>query len=234
MKYGIASYHRPACKTVETLLNAGVDREDIIVSVQTEEDFEEYSKTLKGILFYEPKDCAAGNRNTILDLCKEPIWLLDDDISSFGWYSGKGFKADTPKCLEMMDELARLAKKNNVSILGMAPTSNAIIAKNRLKYSQDCLLQGSAIFVNDLSVRFNDKWKMVEDYELSLRVMELGGKIIRANYITANKPQNGTNAGGLHERYANGELKYWIKTLSKTYPQFKPNKEMTGGMIRRG
>lgn len=235
MKYGIASYKRPTCRTVETLKKAGVDKADIIIAVQTEEDYEKYNRVHEGIeIIYAPKDCAAGNRNTILDHVKSPIWLLDDDIVSFGRYEGKGFRVNTEACLKDMEELAALAKKNNISLLGLAPTSNAIIAKNRPRYTHDCLLQGSVVYVNDLTVRFDENWKMVEDYEISLRVIETGGRIIRANYLSANKPQNGTNDGGLHERYLNGELPKWIQMLSRRYPQFQPNKTKTGGMVKRG
>lgn len=235
MKYGIASYKRPKCRTVSTLLKAGIDKSDICIAVQTKEDYEQYSEIHDGIrIIYEPKDCAAGNRNTLLGHANSPLWLLDDDIVSFGRYEGKGFRVNTRACLEDMEELAELSKKNGISILGLAPTGNAIIAKNRTKYTYDCLLQGSAIFVSDLSVRFNENWKMVEDYELSLRVIATGGRIIRANRLTANKPQNGTNQGGLHDRYINGELPKWIRLLAKQYPEFKPNKTMTGGMLKRG
>lgn len=234
MKFGIPSYHRPACRTIKTLLDAGVPKDDIVVSVQTAEDYEQYAELHKGIeIIYEAKDCAAGNRNTILNYVDAPIWLLDDDLTGFSYYTNN-FHVETKRALEAMEELVQVAEDKAAALVGLASTNSNIIAKNRSKYSYDCLLQGSALFVNDRGIRFNDNWKMVEDYELSLRVVSLGGKIIRANYICANKPQNGSNDGGLHDRYASGQLPAWIKRLASKYPQFKPNKTFTGGMLRRG
>lgn len=234
MKYGIASYKRPKCRTVSTLLKAGIDKSDICIAVQTQEDYERYSEIHEGIkIIYEPNDCAAGNRNTILDYANAPIWLLDDDLTGFSYYTNN-FHVETKRALDAMEELAQLAQDKAAALVGLANTNSNIIAKGRSRYSYDCILTGGAVFINDCGIRFNENWKMIEDYELSLRVISLGGKIIRANYICPNHPANGSNEGGLHDRYATGQLPTWIKRLANRYPQFKPNKTFTGGMLRRG
>ncbi len=84
------------------------------------------------------------------------------------------------------------------------------------------------------NIMFNEKWKMVEDYEIALRTIRKGGHTLRANALCARKPKNGTNEGGLHERYVNGELGKWIARLALVYPEFKPNKDKTGGHIKFG
>jgi hypothetical protein len=83
-------------------------------------------------------------------------------------------------------------------------------------------------------IKFNEKWKMVEDYEIALRTIRRGGHTLRSNWLSVRKPKNGTNKGGLHERYASGELKEWISRLAQVYPEFKPNKDKTGGYVRFG
>lgn len=48
MKYGIASYQRPECKTIKMLFDEGVSGEEIIISTQTQEDFKTYKEMWGG------------------------------------------------------------------------------------------------------------------------------------------------------------------------------------------
>lgn len=234
MIYGIASYRRPQCRTVKTLLEAGIPAENIVISVQDEEDLAEYSKIHKGIrIIYRKADSAAGNRNTLLrEIKQRPICLLDDDISSIGYrVTAKGFRVCTDRALAMIDEACAEAQKNGCLVAGVAPTGNNIIASARDTMSVDVLLQGSfLVFLGDEV--FDERYKMVEDYELCLRIISRGDHTIRFNHFVANKPKNGTNAGGLHDRYASGELPRWINRLERQYSIFKANAAKTGGCIK--
>lgn len=234
MIFGIASYRRPQCRTVKTLLEAGIPAENIVISVQDEKDLTEYSAIHKGIrIIYRKADSAAGNRNTLLQTIKErPICLLDDDITSVGYrVTSKGFRACTKQALEALDSLCEEAQKNGCVVAGVSPTGNNIVASARETASVDVLLQGSfLIFLSD--ALFDGRYKMVEDYELCLRLIAQGQHTIRFNHYVANKPKNGTNEGGLHERYASGELPRWIRSLERQYSIFKANSAKTGGYIK--
>ena len=234
MIYGIASYKRPECRTVKTLIEAGVAKGNIIVSTQTENDYAEYKAKLPCEVIYEAGDSAAKNRNTLLNYAKERIILLDDDIVSFHRFTDGKWKKDTEGGLESLEAMFYTAETNRCCAFGVSPNSNGIITRNRYEYDINVLLQGTVIGVLDNSIRFNEKWKMIEDYELSLRLMRNGKTIIRGNYICAGKPKNGTNEGGLHERYASGQLRHWIEALERTYPEFKANKNKDGGQLRSG
>ena len=229
MIFGIASYHRPECRTIRTLLDAGVNKSDIVVSTQTEQDYALYKKRHSGIeIIYADKDCAGGNRNSILDYLNSPVLLLDDDVCSFGKYK-KNYSVSTELVLR---EIENAVKGRIEAVIGISPTNNSIVRANRDNETRNCLLQGTVLYFNDSSVRFDERWKMVEDYELSLRLISKKKMTLRLNDYVANKPQNGTNAGGLHDRYANNELAFWIKMLNKKYPNFIPNKSFTGGRIK--
>lgn len=234
MIFAIASYHRPECRTVRTLLEAGVSKNDIVVALQDEADIPLYKANYPGIRFiYRKADCAAANRNTLLDEIKErPICLLDDDIVSFCYrFENRMFRTDTKKSLDIIFDFSKKIAGNNCSLAGISPTNNNILAKNRPEISVDNLLQGSVLIFFTPDLRFDERFKMVEDYELSLRVIYSGQHLLRENYVCANKPKNGTNAGGLHDRYARGELPFWLNILHKKYPMFKVNKNKTGGDI---
>lgn len=234
MLYGIASYKRPDCRTVWTLREAGVRNEDIIISTQTEEDYAEYKNKFDCEVIYASKDSAAGNRNTILGYVKGPVILLDDDVTGFHRFTDGKWKKDTAGGLASLEGMFTTAEINNCCIYGVSPNTNGIITRCRYEYDINTLLQGTVIGVLDKTVRFDERWKMVEDYELCLRMLRNGKTILRANYLCAGKPKNGTNAGGLHERYASGQLKHWIEALERTYPEFKANKNKDGGQMRNG
>lgn len=230
MIFGIPSYHRPECKTINTLLNAGVETSKIVVSVQDEYDLKKYKENFPEIqIIFRKTDCAAGNRNTLLEYVKErPICLLDDDISSFSYFTDDGkFLVQTNHAINILQKISKKCE-----LIGIAPTSNNMVGRNRSDWNIDVVLQGTALIINSLNLRFDERYKMVEDYEIALRTIYQGGHTLRYNYICANKPDNGTNKGGMHERYINNELPFFLKALHKQYPIFKVNKSFTGGEIK--
>ena len=159
MIYAIASYHRPACRTIRTLSECGVSDSNIVVSLQDKDDISEYKKNFPEINFlFRETDCAAGNRNTLLDSINErPLCLLDDDIVSFSTLTDDGrFIVDSKDGIAKIDLLAVRIEENNCILGGFAPTSNGIIAKNRPELTIDNLLQGTVLVVKDNSVRFDE------------------------------------------------------------------------------
>ena len=231
MKYGIASFGRSDCGTVKTLLKAGIKKEDIVISVQTEDDYKTYKEKHDVEVIYSPNDCAGGNRNNILKNIDGDICLLDDDITSFSYWNGEKYVRDTQKTLELLlKSLNEIV--DDVAIIGIAASGNGMVRKGRDSVSYLTPLQGTVLIIKDKSLLFDERWKMVEDYEISLRVINTGRTTIRLNDYVANKPKNGSNKGGLHKRYERGELPLWITRLSKVYPQFKPNKDRTGGCVK--
>lgn len=237
MKFGIPSYHRPECKTVDTLIAGGIDPSDIFVALQGKKEVERYKELHPNVNFLlREADCAAGNRNTLIDALETPFVLLDDDITSIAEkLPGGNFRgAEWRKIVsDRIPRAIETAEENGCQIIGIAPTTNSMVARGRGEYSYDCVLQGSFLVMLE-PIKFNEKWKMVEDYEIALRTIRRGGHTLRANWLSVRKPKNGTNQGGLHERYASGELQTWISRLAQVYPEFKPNKDKLGGYVRFG
>lgn len=234
LKFGIPSYNRPECKAYDTLIGLGVDNESILISLQDETQFQGYKHNHPNAQYVVRKtDCAAGNRNTIIREIGVPLVLVDDDVTSFAVNVKGTFRsADMNSLVSAISDAVEVGKQNNVTAIGVSATDNNMLLRNRPEYSFDTLLQGSLIILLK-PIYFNEQWKMVEDYELCLRILSRG-HTLRANHLCARKPKNGTNKGGLHERYSNGELPLWIERLSVAYPMFKPNKSKTGGQVRFG
>lgn len=235
MIYGIASYKRPECKTIDLLNSLGVGNDRIYVALQDESELEKYAAFHKGVTYVIRKaDCAAGNRNTLIQRLPKPLVLLDDDLKAFVIRrNGQNFKRITTEAeLEMeLEAVIAEARLNNCSLIGFSATENNMVARARPDFSYDVLLQGSMLIALG-ETQFDENWKMVEDYEISLRIIHRNGHTIRANQISAIKPKNGTNEGGLHERYENNELPTWTKRLGMKYKEFKPNKMFTGGRVK--
>ena len=232
MIWGIASYKRPECRTLRTLLEAGVNREDIVVSTQCVSDYEEYKKRHNVRILYRETDCAAGNRNTILDEYKnEDVLLLDDDITSFFVFKDCRYLKDDKMFVEKIPWMFKFSRENGATVFGISATDSNLVRLNRYQYDFKVLLQGTVLGINrESKILFDERFKMLEDYELSIRASKRNGYTMRFNDFCAGKPKNGTNEGGLHERYENRELKHWVEVLCKFHREFKPNKTRTGGM----
>ncbi len=242
--YGIASFHRPLCKTYKFLRKIGVDNRRIIISLNDPKDYERYEEANPGAnIIVCNGNSAASNRNNILKKVQGKCILLDDDIYSIKIYEQRQkqygvYRTGNAKTLEeIFTECFIDAEKNKAAIFGINATSNGIITKRRIdtwgSYTPDVMIQGTLVGVVDPNIRFDESFLMVEDYELSCRVISIGAHTLRANTICAEKPKNGTNEGGLHERYENGELPYWIDKLCNKYPSIvRPNKKREGVIMK--
>lgn len=241
MIFGIASYHRPQCRTYKFLRKIGVKNEDIIIGLNDENDYEGYKRNYPECNIVVRKGfSAAFNRNTLLNEIDEPCVLLDDDISGIQILrekkSGKNsyFSNATAEELRIcFEKCFEESRKNNAKIFGAAPTGRGSIADSRMRrwggFTPDVMIQGTITGIVDKNVRYNELFKMVEDYELSCRVILENSHTLRCNYLTAAKPTNGTNDGGLHDLYARGEQPYWIEKLCSEYGGIvKANKNKTG------
>ncbi len=234
MIFGIPSYKRPQCKTAHMLLENGIDKHDIVISVQTREDRDAYKKLHDVEIIYGEADCAAGNRNTILKYVGQPVILMDDDVYGINVYyeTERKFKRNTAEALSNVKYMEDEARKIHAQVFGIAANSNVIIRGARYKTDINVLLQGTFIGIMNSALRFNTSYKVVDDYELCCRIIKQGGTTLRFNDFSCAKPKNTSNAGGCKERYENGELQKTIKRMSKEYSFFVPNKHYDGGALK--
>lgn len=84
--YGISSYHRPQCRTAQTLLDMGIPADSILIHLNAEEDIPAYEAVWGGAveLRYAKGNCVACNRNGLIRAAHGgELVLLDDDVKSF-------------------------------------------------------------------------------------------------------------------------------------------------------
>lgn len=244
--FGIASYHRPECNTYNILRNIGINNESIIIGLNDPDDEQRYKNLHKDAnIIVRAGNSAAFNRNTLLNHVKSRVVLLDDDITAFKMWDGNNkskngkYKAlNGNELIKEFEQCFLVAEKNNAQIFGFSANDNSMNAKARMqrwgKYTPDVMIQGTVTgILTPKDVFFDERYLMVEDYELSCRIIASGGHTLRRNDLVAIKPQNGTNEGGLHERYAAGEQKLWINRLCRQWARIvKPTKDCKGVQMK--
>lgn len=243
IKYGIPSYHRPECKTYKYLTSIGVNDKNIVIGLNDPSDYIKYRDNYPcANIIVNDGNYAAFNRNRLLDYIDGQCILLDDDITKIKINKpsktskyGKLYEISLEEMESLFIQMFEYSKMCDAKMFGVCATDNTMTMKSRLMtwgtYTPDVLIQGTVAGIVDKDIRFDERFMMVEDYELSCRIIKEGHHTIRRNDLCAIKPKNGTNAGGLHERYANGELVYWLNAVCKKYPFLKKNKEQTGAKI---
>lgn len=184
MKILIPSYKR--CGEVLTLamLSGSVfSCDDIIIATQTQSDFEAYTKTYKGraTIIYREGHCVGDNRNTLLDWAQKNnvnrAVMLDDDIKSIRFVNGG--RANTPEQLySLFSRCFAYAEKAEAPLWGCYPCDNRLSMKKNVGVA---LLTGTCLGFTDMSLRFKPQYRIKEDYELSLRLLREGRKVLRFN-----------------------------------------------------
>ena len=170
-----------------------------------------------------------ATRNWILDNTDEKwVVMVDDDVKAQGWVKLESFKARGIKMSEeeWITECIRLfevTEQMKYRIWGVA-TQHA----TRSVYPWKPILFRSYVtasfmgIINDGRTRFDERFKVKEDYELNLRCIREDGGVIAARYIHWTN-SHWTDAGGCAAyRTQLMELRC-IKMLMEMYP----------GMIRR-
>lgn len=141
MIFGIASYHRPQCKTYRFLIKIGISNSDILIGLNDEDDYELYKRNYpESNIVVRKGFSAAFNRNTLLQEINAPCVLLDDDISGIqilrekkkgkNPYFTNATVEELKGCIENCFEESR---KNNAKIFGASPNNRGSDADMRLQ-----------------------------------------------------------------------------------------------------
>lgn len=171
------------------------------------------------------------NRNTCLNQFEDgsKILLLDDDIRSFQkWYECSETKCG--RLINLTNNFEREVKKifdfmqkNGINYAGVISTDNKMnISKlNRTgeQYSYNTLLQGGFNFIiKNNKIVYDEKMKILDDYELCLRLIRQGEIIARNNTIIANKARMGKEKGGYYAIYKTTNLQnQYLNLLKRKY-----------------
>lgn len=232
--YGITSYHRPECITLNMLLKMGIPKERIIITLNDPNDYDTYMKlygdTCKVILRAGDND--SFNRNTVLNSFKtgDRVCLLDDDLISIKKLVPKnnkvgfGFrKIETRAELEaMLDECFNECEKVGSRFFGFYQVSNNGWMKNAIDkdgiWSNKKLFQGGFWGFINSDLRFDESYFLQGDYEIILRQIVEDRNIIRRNDVVAEKKPNAITEGGCNDLYRQGVQQKMQDKLMEQYP----------------
>lgn len=249
--YGIASYHRPECRTLQTLLKLGVDKENITISLNDKDDYEEYKERYKDIrVIYREGNCVAHNRNNLLDNHNigDKLIILDDDVTCFRRWTpenensqyGKLITIKTKEELEdILEDCFKETEKIGNNKFGIYAISNTMMIKNTIEsqglYSINKMFQGCFCgFIVDKESRYDGEFRVLDDYELVLRDIKDGKFILRRNDLLSETPKMGSSKGGYFDLYKQGVQKEYMLKLLKKYPgMFKIKKDYSGIILKK-
>ena len=249
--YGIAGYHRPECKTYHTLVKLGIPKDQIVISLNDEDDYKTYKEIYgKEVeVIYKKGNNVACNRNNILNHFKNGtyVMVLDDDISSFKTWKKEGNskygkmislnREDLEgKLYEAFKETIR-AKGN---MFGTYAIANTMLLKSTLEtqgtYSINKIFQGGSCgFIVDSDHRYKEEMLLLDDYEIVLRNIREGNIVLRRNDIVAITPKMGSSKGGYFDIYKLGKQKEYILKLKAMYPNMiTVKKDYSGVILKKG
>lgn len=218
--FGIPSYKRADNQETLNYLNKlGYKKENIILSVQTQQDYEAYQKYGdKCTIIYKEGNCVGDNRNNILEYLpkNEKVVMLDDDIFSIQQLKDNKLENINSKIEldKFIENAFEFCLKNNARIWGVYPVDNAYFMKKTID-KQNIVIGCVVGLVNIF--KFNREYRTKEDYELCCREISQGYNCIRFNNITA-KAKHKTNSGGCKEDWKFEINKKCADMLIKTYP----------------
>lgn len=186
--FGIASYNRPDKQYfMQYLRGLGYGKEDIVISTQCEADFANYKRLFadKATVIYRQGKNVCDNKNTLLDTIKDKrIIVASDKVEAVCVLNnGKLKTVSTKEELEkMLDWCYSACEKTNSEIFGVYPVGNAFFMSRSININQ--LLLGCFIgFMPNSKLRFNKNFPLKEDFEISLRVISSGKRVLRFNNI---------------------------------------------------
>ena len=187
--FGIPSYQRSEKQlTLEYLESVGVKPEQIVMSVQTEEDYEKYRQyeNRVGKLIYRPAHNVSGNTNTIFAAVpkNERIVILDDDIKYISVLrGGKLVPIDTEKEFSDLFRFGyMIASKLRTIGFSVYPVHNEYFMSN--SYHTVHIGEGTLLALTNVGIRFDETLDTKSDFETTCRVIRAFGAYPRLNFVS--------------------------------------------------
>lgn len=179
----IPSYHRAERQSTLELISGAYPDSRIVIGTQCREDYQEYSDRYgdKATIVYKEGDSVGHNRNTLLEYCCsqgiDKAVMLDDDIRGFIFADKKEIR--TAKDVRLLiDYCMTTATQRKAMVWGTYPVANPFFMKQRVSNS---MLTGTCLGLMNTRLRFDVSFRVKEDYELSLRIINKGGLSLRFN-----------------------------------------------------
>ena len=198
----IPSKGRPECPTAKLL-----DGQDFKIIVEPQ-DLEAYKKIWGGkrlLLLPEDNFGLRNVRNWYLDYAEKNnlgwTWVMDDDLTNFYQTAGKNnVRCNFQKVRDHVEPLLR--KSNKFAIAALEYQQFAWSMNGRMplnSYCDTCVIINMPL-LRKLGIKY-DVEQFKEDRDIVLQVLSKGSNSIRFSKFSFAAPENGSNAGGLHELY---------------------------------
>lgn len=216
MIIGIPTYNREEVKTVE-FLDGAFKKDEVIISTQCQDDYQRISAKYgkQFTVIYKRGNCVGDNRNAILEYCQQNgiqrVLMLDDDISSIRT-TKRRLKGQEFRCFAEAIECQ--AVKMQAVLFGCYPNDCILSFKNTITTN---VLTGTFLGIMDTSLRFDPKFRIKEDYELSLRCISNGRRVLRFNFFAPTAKHK--SKGGCELDWIEGKNEY-TEMLLLAYPEY--------------
>lgn len=213
--------------TFQYLKGLGFQREEIYIFVQTESDFQAYSKKYgeDATIILKPAQSVSQARNNILSYFdgSKNVLMLDDDVKRLAVLKDRGLSVLTDgdtfrnlfsNCFESV--------RGKGQIFGVYPVYNAFFMENSI--STKVTVNTVLGFVEGYTLRMNGETKAKEDIELCGNIIAGGGNVYRFNHICVDAKHR-TNDGGCKDAWASDENRKAVENLCFMFPDiFAPKK----------
>lgn len=217
MTVTIPSYQRAGSVTTLDFLGDAFTKEEIIIGTQDKEDYEKYQECYgnRATVIYKDGTCCSDNRNNLLEYLekrgiKETLQLDDDIRYARTMYrqkiAGKQFRELIESCFE-------LCRKNDVVLFGSYATDNPLMMT---KTARPNIIVGMCTGILDTSIRYEPKFLIKHDYELSLRMMSQGRRVVRFNSFSVTACHR--SSGGCSEAWKRKDYIVEAQWLADAYP----------------
>lgn len=227
MIIAIPTYKRAGNVKTFGLLADAFSKDEIILGTQTEEDYKAYSELYEEkctIICKEAHSCG-DNRNNLLDYCQDKgineVLFLDDDLRYIR--TMKDERIVGQEFRDLMERCFNICHENDVTMFGSYATDNKCQMKPTATRT---IIDGMLCGLLDTSYRYDSNFKTKGDYELSLRLMTLGKKVVRFNgFAPAQVPRSKGGCEELRKRTDDCVYADWLvdayPTLVKHHPTRK-------------
>lgn len=197
--FAIPSYHRPDRQPLIRWLNRlGIGRDDIVLTVQNDEDRTAYQKWGSMCRIEGSKNGVGVSFNRNQCLRVEPgarLLMCDDGIRSINVRGADGrceVIRTKERLLSMLDRMFSFCEARGVSVFSLNNSSSGLCASgfDFINHPFVSICMG----VIDRRVQFDPKVRFLEDVERNLRILRGGGRTYRFAYAFPNV-QHGEEGG---------------------------------------
>jgi glycosyltransferase involved in cell wall biosynthesis len=216
--YAIPTFNRPQKqKTLEYLLSVGI-KNIILFAQNCQEEYERrYGDKVQVVR--TKANSVASNRNAILDYVQGcDVVMMDDDINivhKFDDEADTWIKPDASFEVFVQEAFVS-AKQEGTEAWGIYPTNQPFYMRGVREKVDYAFLIGTVLGIRSSARRFDEQFRIDEDFDFCARILLDGKKVVRYNRWAADAAHR--TKGGCKEDWSNEEQ--YAKLLASKYPQF--------------